>query len=103
MLVLPLRVGDLVGAATTDDAVARVLLAKRNPLLEKARADRHAQGALAGKLEGKIAALLTILEGRGLPPGPGERARLQAASDAEVDLWLADAASCESIAALCKL
>ena len=69
-LVLGLPIGDLVGAANADDAVARALLAKSNPVIASAvdegRAEGKAQGRAEGKAEGKAEAALAVARARGL-------------------------------------
>jgi Uma2 family endonuclease len=89
-LALPLPLRPLVEAAKTDDAAARALLAKKNPVIEEAlhRARR----------EGKVAALLAILAARGLHVSKKAEKRIRAAKgDALVDAWLRRALDCEDV------
>lgn len=103
VLSVPLPIAALVRAAKADDAVAMALLAKHNPVLEKALADRaekgRLKGQLEGKAEGKAEALMVVLAARGLIPTPEESARIRAASE-DIERWLARAATCSSVAEL---
>ncbi|MCA9514118.1 MAG: Uma2 family endonuclease, partial [Myxococcales bacterium] len=64
--VLPLPVHALVSAARADDAVARALLAKANPVLTAALAETAAQSKAEGKAEASAEGLLAVLATRGL-------------------------------------
>lgn len=108
-LVHGLAVRDLVSAGSADDAVARALLAKRNPVLETAVEAGRAEGREAGReegreaghAEGRASAVVAVLVARGLPPSPDERALILATADDDVlARWLADVATCTSVAAL---
>ena len=93
-LAAPLPIEALVHAAKADDAVARALLAKQNPVLEAALATRRAEGKLAGMTE----ALIAVLTARGFTLEPAQSARLLAEGDtAIVRRWLTGAATCTSI------
>jgi hypothetical protein len=52
-LAVPLPIDSLIRSAKADDAVARALLVKRNPVLEAARATDRAEGKQEGFVEGK--------------------------------------------------
>jgi hypothetical protein len=67
----PLRVAALLDAAEADNAVARALVARSNPVIEGVRAERRKEGLR----EGKSAALLAILAARGLAVGEDEHGR----------------------------
>jgi hypothetical protein len=54
-LRMPLSVQALLQATDADDAVARALLAKGNPVLARVRAEERREGELAGRREGEIA------------------------------------------------
>lgn len=96
-LAVPLSVAAIAHAAKVDDAVAQALLAKRNPVLEAALAARHGEGRLEGKLE----SLHAVLAARQLLPNAEERSRLTTeATAANLDRWLARAATCRSVAEL---
>ena len=80
----------LVEAARADDAVAAALLARNNPMITAAF------GPAA--LRGKIDALLAILAARGIKVGKKADKRIRGSeSDAEVDGWIARAATATSI------
>jgi len=92
-LVLALPVRDLVVAVKTDDAVARALLAKNNPVLvaaiEQQRADARAE------------ALLAVLRGRGLEVSAAQQRHIMAVRDeAALSRLLAAAGTCSSTAEL---
>jgi Uma2 family endonuclease len=95
VLVLPLPIHDLVAAAHADDAVARALLAKNNPILAAAIAE--------GKAEGKTEAILAVLAGRGLRASDDQDRAIRAMRDeATLDRWLARAGTCTSVADLLR-
>jgi hypothetical protein len=54
-LRMPLSVQALLQASEADDAVARALLAKGNPVLDRLVAEKLKQGELAGRREGELA------------------------------------------------
>jgi hypothetical protein len=54
-LRMPLSVQALLQATDADDAVARALLAKGNPVLTRLRAEERREGEVAGRREGEIA------------------------------------------------
>jgi len=104
-LAVPLPIEALVHAAKADDAMARALLAKHNPVLEAAqeaaRLTGKAEGKAEGKLEGKVSALLVILATRGLSLDPSGRARILDERDPErLDRWIARATNCTTTAEL---
>jgi predicted transposase YdaD len=95
----------MVHAAKADDAVARALVARRNPVIEAVRAEDRAvakvegkiEGKLEGKLEGKIEALLAILAARDID---AEVARDRIVGEREpqrLDRWLARAATASTL------
>ena len=88
-LVRPIPVKALLDAAEADDAVARALDEKKNPVIQTIRAESEAKGKIEGKVEGKIEALLRLVARVGLPLGEDERARILACTDgATLDRWL---------------
>jgi hypothetical protein len=92
-LVLPLAVHDLVAAGKADDAVARALIAKANPVLMEALSARQAEG----KAEGKAEAVLAVLAGRGIAVGDAERRAVLAMRDGKLlDAMLERVAACAS-------
>jgi hypothetical protein len=117
--VTPLPLDALVHAAKADDAMARALLAKKNPVLQAALnktrsdglsegkaeglAEGKAEGLAEGKAEGLAEALLAVLVGRGLTVRPEERERIVAErSVAVLNRWLARAIACGSVADLLR-
>lgn len=84
-LSIPLRVEALLNAAEADDAVARALVAKGNPVLNRVKAEVKAEG------------VLTLLAARGVAASASERAAILACTDlARLDRWLVRAASATS-------
>ncbi|MFT3768014.1 MAG: Uma2 family endonuclease [Minicystis sp.] len=101
----PLRVRALLDAAEADDAVARALAEKHNPVIEALRAERFAEGKDAGfaagkdagraegVLQAKAAAILAVLAARGLAVPGALAARITSCSDAAtLDRWIAQSA-----------
>jgi hypothetical protein len=83
----------LIDSAKADDAVARALLAKRNPVLEAARAEDRAAA--------KIEALLVVLAARGVALAETDLAHVRGERDSErLDRWIARAATCTAAAEL---
>jgi Uma2 family endonuclease len=100
-LALPLPLRDLTDAARSDDAVARALLAKRNPVIDRALEGARNEGERDGRVQGKLAALVTLLRARGLRVSKKTEQRLLSArEEARVDRWLTGAVSCASVEAL---
>jgi hypothetical protein len=116
--VLPLPLRPLIDASAIDDAVARALIAKKNPVLreENERAEERGkqkgfvageikgraegrlegkiEGRLEGKIEGKIEALLVFFERKKIPVPKEVEARLRAGATnnaAQVHRWIAQA------------
>ena len=92
-------------AVESNDAMARALLAKGNPVIEGALSLREAQGRAEGqaegKAEGKASAVLAVLDARGVPVDAEARARIAATRDeAVLDRWLARAGLVEDAAEL---
>jgi hypothetical protein len=83
--------------AKADDAMARALLGKHNPVLEAALSNSRS----AGKLEGKAEAVVRVLEARNISLSDGDRGRILQMQDATVlDAWLGRAATCRDAAEL---
>ena len=90
-LAVPLPIETLIHSVKTDDAVARALDAKHNPVIETIRAE----GKLEGKAEGLARAVITLLATRGLSLGPAERDRILGERDlAQLERWLVQSMSC---------
>lgn len=68
-LEVPLPIAALIHRAKADDAVARALLAKRNPVLEADRARSMEEGIARGKAE----AILSMLAARGVSLDDAQR------------------------------
>jgi hypothetical protein len=89
-----LPVEALVHAAKADDAMASALLAKQNPVLVAALAEKRVEG----KVQGKAEAILAVLAARGLSPSVAERERILAKrDDATLERWLGRAVSCSKV------
>jgi hypothetical protein len=83
-LIAPIEVAALLNAIPPDDAVARVLVSKDNPVVRDVKAVARAEGRAAGKAED----ILTILEDRGLPVDEALRSRILACADLDLlDVW----------------
>jgi Uma2 family endonuclease len=117
-LEVPLPIEAIIHAAKADDAVARALLARHNPVLEARLAERHDEGVREGRARGVeegrargveeglargIAhaaraladAVLAVLAVRGIAVGEAERARIVDERDlARLKRWLIEAATC---------
>lgn len=101
-LAVALPIEALVRAAKADDAVARALLAKGNPVLTQALEARavesRLEGKVEGKAEGKAEALLAVLTARGFALSEAQRARIRDPAHAgELDRWLKTAVSCTTV------
>ena len=102
-LAAPLPVAALVHAAKADDAVARALIFKRNPVIKAERTQERAEGKARGLAEdavrGKREALLLVLAARGCLLGNADRARILDEQDPDrLDRWILRAATCTDIA-----
>lgn len=102
-LAVPLSVETLIRVIKADDAVAKALLAKRNPVLEAALEDRtraaRLEGRLEGESEGKAEAILEVLSARGLEPQIAERTRILGERDpTRLRRWLVRAVTSASVA-----
>ena len=106
-LAVPLPIAALIHDARPDDAVARALLAKRNPVLVQNRAEGRAEGLAEGRAEGRAEggaegrakgraeAVIVLLTARGVAVDRTLRARILAERDAKrLDRWIVKAASC---------
>jgi hypothetical protein len=101
ILVMPLPLSALVGAASSDDLVARALLVKDNPVLraelKKKRGEAYARGRAEGRAEGMVEArrdvLLRLLDERDERLAPATRRRIASCTDlGQLDAWIALAA-----------
>ena len=105
-LATRLPVASLVDATAIDDAVAQMLIAKRNPVIEELEKASRAEGFQRGRDEGfrdgqirgrcdaRRQALLDVLAHRGLTPTSSQRSLIQSCTDEErLDRWFARALS----------
>ncbi len=100
-LVIPLRVHDLVAAAHADDAVARALLAKQNPVLVATIEAERADAMHDAARDALTAAVLRVLAARGLPLDDRERAAILSITDVPtLEALLDAAATCTDVASL---
>lgn len=98
----PLCARDVVEAADTDDAVARALLAKENPVLVEREARARAEGLAAGAAQGRelacqeiVQEIRRLLESRGLIVSERlDRALAEERSLARLARWAGLAGSC---------
>jgi len=100
-LAVALPIAALLDAGKADDAVARALLAKRNPVLvaAEAAAGSRAEAVADGELRGKRDALLVVFAIHGQVPVPADRTQIGDERDpARLDRWIADAARGHAIA-----
>jgi Uma2 family endonuclease len=107
--ITPVPMEALVQAVIADDHVARVLLTKRNPVFEAARAqdreDGFRSGLQLGKAEGlqlgRANSVVAVLTARGWSLDDTTRAQIFAERDLErLDRWVVRALSCASVADL---
>ena len=117
-LVLPLPLDALVHMAKSDDAVARALLAKKNPVIDaairegrveaaakgradgeaKGRAEGEAKGRAEGEAKGKADALLKLLRARALRVSSRDRARISSCVDGRrLDRWIRRAVTARTV------
>jgi hypothetical protein len=113
-LAVPLPIDSMIHNAKADDAVARALLAKGNPVLAHDRAEVRAEGRIEGKAEGRIEgkaegriegkaegkadALIMVLIARGVVLDGANRTRILGEHDSrQLDRWIARAATCATI------
>lgn len=99
VLVRPVAVRELLDAALVDDAVARALLAKDNPVLRGALDARREEGREAGALEATRAALeLVLLSQKAVLSAPVRRAILECQDTAQLRRWLLQVAAGKRVA-----
>jgi len=92
-LEVPLPIEALIHSAKADDAVARALVAKHNPVIEAIRAEDRAQG--------KAEAVVALLAARGVSLDREEREQILGERDpARLERWIARAIACTSAAEL---
>ena len=92
-LATPLPIDALIHEAKTDDAVARALVARHNPVIEAA--------IEAMRAESTAEAVAAVLSARGVAVTPAEREQILGERDpARLARWIARAAVCTSAAEL---
>jgi len=92
-LIEPLEVEALLDAAAADDAVARGLLARGNPVIEEVRQ----KGRAEGRAEERAEAVLAVLEARGLSASEALRRRVLGTKDLDqLRRWLTRASLVDS-------
>jgi len=108
-LEVALPIESLIHAARTDDAIARALIAKDNPVFAAARAHEHeagkAEGHAAGYTEGvrqaTARAVLRMLAARGVAIDDAMRARILGEQTiARLERWIERSATCATIGEL---
>jgi hypothetical protein len=96
-LAVPLSIEALVRVIKADDAMARALLAKGNPVVVAAVAEGRAEG----RAEGTAQAILRLLELRHVQLHAAERERIASARNlVQLERWLDRAATCVCAAEL---
>ncbi len=96
---IPIRA--LLDAAVATSAVAEGLLAQRNPVIERALAEREALGETRGKARGKADSLLTVLTARGLVLDETTRSRIESCQDTDtLTRWIIRAATAPTVDAV---
>ncbi len=99
----PLPIAALVQSATADDAMARALLAKRNPVLVAAVDTGREEGREEGRMTGMANAILRVLARRGVAVATDQRERILGERDvAQLEAWLDAAVTCASTAELLR-
>jgi len=94
-LEVPLPIEALIHSARTDDAVARALVARHNPVIEAIRAD--------GLADGLAKAVIGVLAARGLALSRAERDQIRdERNPARLQRWVARAITCATAADLLR-
>ncbi|HEY0484498.1 MAG TPA: hypothetical protein VGD37_43555, partial [Kofleriaceae bacterium] len=104
-LEVPLPIEAMVHAAKADDAVARALLARHNPVLDAHMAQTRAEGVEEGAARARpqllAEAVLAVLTARKLVLDAAQRARILGEADVvQLERWLARAATCTAVGEL---
>jgi len=93
-LEVPLPIAAIVHAAKADDAVARALIARRNPVIEAVRTEDRAEGMITAKIE----ALIAVLAARGIEVGAARDRIAREHDPGQLDRWIARAATASTLA-----
>ncbi|HEX4419907.1 MAG TPA: Uma2 family endonuclease [Kofleriaceae bacterium] len=100
-LEVPLPVEAMIHAAKADDAIARALLAKGNPVFVQKLAEGRAEGVAEGRAEGLAEAVIMVLTARDLALDEAIRQRILDEHDApRLERWIVRAMSCATVAEL---
>lgn len=81
-LLRPFRVRAILEAAEADNAVARALIDKGNPILAEARAEARREGKAEGEVEATRALLFHLVSRAGITLPDSTRARIEGCQDA---------------------
>ena len=93
-LEVPLRIEEMIHAVRSNNAVARALIARRNPVIEAVRNE----GRVEGKLEGMLEALVALCAVRGIALDAAARDRITRERDpAQLDRWIVRAATAATL------
>jgi hypothetical protein len=103
VLAVGLAIEPLVKAAIMDDAIARALVAKNNPVIAAEKADSRRKGKAEGRAEGLVEgvqrSLLLLLDARDIPLDAADRARILEEQELQrLQRWFARAVHGASIA-----
>jgi hypothetical protein len=94
-------IAKLIRAGKVDDTVARALIAKGNPVIERVRARDRAKGEQQGFARGLRELILDVLQARGVRLRPAERKRILGEQDLEqLQRWRRRVATCKTGRAL---
>ena len=88
-LAVPLPLAALFDPVLTEEAIARALAAKDNPVILEIKD--------MSEKRGRVAALLTVLSTRGFVLSEGVHERIRAADPETLELWLRRAVSASSL------
>jgi hypothetical protein len=87
--VLPISVAALFDPTAADNAVAAALIAKSNPGSPQWIRQREAEGEARGEARGQAAAVLKVLESRGVAVSEAQRQQILRCQDLDrLDRWL---------------
>jgi len=100
-LEVALPIAALIHGAKVDDAMARALVAKRNPVIEEVRAEGMRRGTATGMRRGTAGAVIAVLVSRGVSLDSEQRDRILNETDlARLERWITRALTCTSAAEL---
>ncbi|MBI4819154.1 MAG: Uma2 family endonuclease [Deltaproteobacteria bacterium] len=97
-LAAPLPIKDVLDAARADDAMARALLEKKNPVIFAAVAAGESRGEARGEAKGLARAVLQLLLARSITFSASDEARIRDTLDVELlETWIRKATACNSV------